>query len=328
MKYTHFKTSNAQWGSTVVEYSMIAFLVLAVSLVGVSGVGNNLSQLLTKFKTEISSHGSNKTVVAVSATSNVNPSASLPSSASSSTATTIATEQTAQQQSVCFKEGVCVTIPVVNTSNTASTAGVLGGQLTHEFASVFEQIALQLSQEPKADNRLVSLITQLANGGHTIADSQQSLLSLCQPGAACNSTTSVLQTKNAPSQKATANQATPVQQYLQEIGNNTLSFQDQYTQLQSYLATHPDALSSSLQQLIATEVTQINTIASAYPTGSTQDSGQNVSVSQSTKKNNKKVTLLDDTTTWQLTGDPVLIHQDANTICGSGGDTSQCTQSG
>ena len=58
-------------------------------------------------------------------------------------------------------------MPPVSAGTRVNTAAANGGQMTMTMASTIEQLAAQLGQAPNADPAMVSLISQLANLGHS-----------------------------------------------------------------------------------------------------------------------------------------------------------------
>lgn len=145
----------------------------------------------------------------------------------------------ANQDQMCTADGWCVNVPDKSVTDAAMTAGTLGTQMTHMIADVFTQIAQQLQATPGADPSLITMITNLANKGHTLADMQDAI----------------------EEPKGT------FQQILNSKDNMapTLdSFNSQYSQLQTYLANHPTALPKEMQAVIGFEANQIDALVSSY----------------------------------------------------------------
>lgn len=310
-------------GSTLVEYMMIGGTILLISIGVCILMGGNLQNILKGLKADFqgSSAKASAATVKVSTGSPV-PSAGPGASAGSTVqigGTTIPSSSAINgvpTQKVCFSSGYCVNVPVVAQGPMSGTTGALGGQLTGAFADVLQQIADQLTAN-SGDRVLAGMITKLANNGHAIGNQQSSLLSLCAPGTQCNSSITI----NTNSGKAAAKNGSTVTAgiYLTGINDANLQFKNQYGAVISYLKKNPDALAPELQSLVTLESQQIIGIADAFNTTTSVNNG----VTSNTV--HKKVTTTAQST-WDITSDPILVHQDANTICGAGGDTSVCVQ--
>ncbi len=143
---------------------------------------------------------------------------------------------------VCFASGMCIDIPVITSSATAAdTAGGLGGDLTQQFAAVFDQIAEQL-EAANMDPTVVSYVTALANGGHDIGDSMETIAEICEV-TPCN-----------PSR---------IEGEIDEFESETYSFKNRLRMLNRYLDAHPDALDAfpEAREVINMEAQQIIAIA-------------------------------------------------------------------
>lgn len=327
---------SSQPGVGTTEYVLIGSLVVLLSIGGLSLIGNNVSGIFGGLEgamhrqkpDTMQAAGLPKGNQANVLSQNGQTGAAGQVGASGNTAAgnypTVRSVNGNVLQNVCLNQGgFCVNIPLVTADGRmTSTSGALGGQLTHDFASVFDQIAAQLAQMGNADPKLVDLITKLANSGHGIADNQEGLLAACQPGMQCGSTYEVSAKKVERGKASATSSETPATSYLSGISSNTQSFQSLFDELEGFLSDNPEALPESVQSLIDMEAQQILSIATAYPSPTTDD----VAVTTGSTKTKRKLLTTDNTTTWELVGDPVIVRQDSNTICQSGGYTGVCIQ--
>lgn len=149
-------------GLGLIEYSLTAALILAVSITGLLLIGNNVSNLLSNLRSNLQSHSAvaEKTRLMLSM-----PPSSLSlkkqdgTSASSNTISTpkttvsIKTAATSAQKTqtlVCF-DTKCLYVPTVKAGPVESVNGALGGELVTSLSDVIQQIADTIKQDPSAD---------------------------------------------------------------------------------------------------------------------------------------------------------------------------------
>jgi len=220
---------------------------------------------------------------------------------------------TAGQQRVCLENGWCANIPVVKEQTLTDTTGSLGVKLTYQFADVLSQIAEQVAAMPDADPGLVNLITVLANHGHTLGDKEAAVHGLCQPGqqcadpAAAGNPDSGMQVNDDSS---TSTNSTQVRSALQAIATQAGRFSAANDAVQSYLATHPNAIPPEMQSLLKFEATEILNIGNAYDPRELKTALSNGAADVN----------------WNYAYNPQITHQSANTICQNGGNQSKCIQ--
>lgn len=298
-------------GLSLIEYSLISALVLAVSVSGLVLVGNNTNVLFSNLLKEVQGHS----VAVAKAESTGMPSAQQASVAkqdattssevSSETEKPSATGSTqADMATVCFDKQ-CLQVPEIKSGTVATVNGALGGELTASFADVIQQIADAIQQDPNADPSLVNLITALAKQGHGIAGTQRDLMAKC-PTQACMG-----QLKEATLLGMATNQeASDVDTLVGNVGKANTTFKATLTTLQNYLLKNPSSLPLHYSNLITQESNQIITIA-----GSIQLNQEAIPDGIFTNTQTKG---------WDTNDAAVLTEQSANTICQSGGDTSRC----
>lgn len=81
----------------------------------------------------------------------------------------------AGEAQLCFQSGFCINVPSVAQGATVSdTTGGLGGDLTAQFADVFEQIADQLELAGQ-DPTFVDKVRLLAQSGHGLGNAENAL---------------------------------------------------------------------------------------------------------------------------------------------------------
>jgi hypothetical protein len=235
-----------------------------------------------------------------------------------------------QKEQVCFTGG-CVVVPVVD-QGVVETVGVNGGKLTTDLSVVLAQIAFTLRQDPNADQTLADLLTNLANQGHTVGSTADELISACTSDCAS---------------------ADPV---LSRLQSGTQTFDGQYSSVKQYLASHPNALPAELRGIVDVESQSVLALAKGFdinrqviPGRTTQQEdrtivgwtpmpwqecnargincyrGQAPIYSSGTITPEVRTTREPDRVSRSLKASaPDLIHQDSNTICGSGGRTRSC----
>jgi Flp pilus assembly pilin Flp len=275
-------------GQGMAEYSLIGGLLV---LVAIGALGLLGGQVNTLFGNMLGGSGTDQNASTVQ-TANTTTQQSQNTAISTAQQTLI--NAGIAYDTITTANGVTIQMPVIQGGTTVQTAGASGSQLTYGFSDVLTQIAQQLEASGQADPALVQLITDLALKGHLIGDNQR-FLENCV--SSCNS--NELITSYSDSFNTVAMQLTP-------------EFQTLHQQVLDYTTAHPEALPASLMTVIDLQARQIENIVqtTASPT------------SWQATETDPCGPICIDTTESTAT----LIHQDANTICSSGGDTGQCIQ--
>lgn len=158
------------------------------------------------------------------------------------------------EQQVCFKGTGCLSIPDVDSGRSVTElVGGLGGQLTHQYATVLDQVIAQLEQE-KADPTLVSEIKKLATKGHEIGSEIETYQNLC---------------KNA--QGATCTLANNKASF---FGSKTSGFKSQLTKVNKLLNNPSDPHLTSIQKIIQGSSSEITNIAKGIKIQLVTDDGK------------------------------------------------------
>jgi Flp pilus assembly pilin Flp len=276
-------------GQSLAEYGMVIGLVAAVGIAAVALLGTTLQDGLANIN---GGNAASSTLAITDTPPGMQSPPPVSTNQSIDTPTSAALRAMLPppgpgQEQACFQSGYCVNLPVVDALTV--TSGANGIQLTYQFASVIEQIALQLRESPDTDPQLVALVTDLANSGHDLGAKEQYHLD--------NYASSESQYNNTP--------------IIQGVMNSLKIVSGKHQALQDYLATYPSALPPELQNIIRLEVDQISTIASEgfKKYGSYIDPRTGKSLNAPAIVNGVQLT-----------------HQSSNTICSSGGDTGVCIQ--
>lgn len=246
------------------------------------------------------------------------------------------------EQRICLQSGFCIDIPIIAGGGSVSeTVGGLGGNLTSALANVFDQIVQQLKAQ-NADSALINLVTQLALDAHGIGNKLNTTQSQC--GANSTSCDVDLTVSGFAAGSITTTKA-PNGDTIQDWKSvlSTTTFQQDQQALNDYFSAHPGQY-KDVASIINLESGQILNIAAglnvahqaditqidnAADTGKPMPAGSELtSVTQSTS-GHVTTTMHNiniDGTITNSSNDAVLVHQDANTICNTGGNTSICTQ--
>jgi hypothetical protein len=265
-------------GQSLSEYAIVIGLVALLGIAAVTMLGTSIQDGLANIN---GGNAAPSTAVVSNAPPGGTTSPSGGSSGSTSGLSSMLPPPGPGQQQVCFQSGTCVNIPVVD--STTLTAGANGGQLTHQFADVLSQIALQLQADPNADPQVSTLVTRIANAGHTMGNTEASFIQSYECCASTNYTSNLSGLSDS-------------------IEHTQADFNLNHQLLSDYLSSNPNSLPPELQSMIALEVGQINQLAvNGFLDASV--------ISGALPPNSQAVT---------------LTHQDSNTICNSGGDTSVC----
>jgi hypothetical protein len=180
-------------------------------------------------------------------------------------------------------------MPDVKSQVLVDTSGSMGSQLTHQFSDIILQFAQEEARMPNPDNRLIGMITELANSGHVLGNTEGTAVSECPPGQPC-----------------TGNQST-LRDALSLVISKQSMFESNLQTVQNYARDTPGVLPPEILNIINTEGQQISDIAQAYhtqPEPSTDGSSLQ----------------------WSFSSAVQITHQSANTICNNGGNTSSCVQ--
>ncbi len=301
---------NAYPGATLVEYCFIGALILAVSIGAVFAIGNGLAGTMKNLKADLQKN----TGAAAWANLPKGPNATGPGQ---NGINGVVPNPGPGQQQVCYQSGWCVNIPVIN-PQTASTTGSMGGEWTQDLASVLDQIKAQL-EASGGDPGVIALITQLANQGHSLAN-DQAVVDQFIAGLGVKSEAELVAIAGQyGGMDSTRAKQAQMNQMLQELN--------------SYIASHPNALPPEMQNLINTEVGTMNNIMTMY--------NQDQDIPQTTQQNLAKGMVQDEANTWAVLnywnqlktmsapgGQPgsAITQHSANTVCGNGGNTNQCIQ--
>lgn len=189
-------------GTALSEYVLIAALVFSLSLVGILGVGNNMKGWLlalkdsvlnqsatTKAETDRIALAKGAFVPTVSngvlSTPNTTPSPVVtppPQAGGSTTPTPPATTSPSTpiglqipiqiQSGRCTSSQACVQAGVLTGKTVVLGASGQTVQATTASAAALQQLADIFKKDPTIDTKLVDMLTQMANQGHDMADSQ------------------------------------------------------------------------------------------------------------------------------------------------------------
>jgi hypothetical protein len=246
-----------------------------------------------------------------------------------------------QTQTACF-QGIshCLTIPIIQPN--PETAGSLGGDEIDQLALVLEQLP-QILVDLTVDPAVVDRVTKLASMGHGLADKLKAIEAICPAGKMCT---------GAKDKEA--------RQLLKDLKKGELgSFLKEWTELNKYLKTNPNALAAfpEAYKIIQSRVKSIQSILNGlanqnqYTYTSYQSTQvQNVEMNMPGKyaigqcqvtyqgkltySNGKQYCSFSKSVTLQQShyqglkiGSPTIkkVHQNANEICGQGGNTGRCT---
>lgn len=279
-------------GNTLVEYGIIGGLILAVSIVVMMVLGGNLNQTLLGLK-----HDFQKSAGAANPKAG-GPTTPMAGSASGQTSAPVTVADGIARSQQCFGQGLCLDVPVVDPADVTDTAGGNGGKLTHAMASVYQQLADQLEAQNE-DPALVDMLRNLANQGHTLGDSEQSLINFCPPGATCD--------KSAAAYNTSAQNLGQLQnQKIDTISTSSAQFASAKASLNDFLQRNPALLPPPLQQTVNTQADNIQNIAFAFQ-------GAQTGVTATQTKGDMAVSLQMDPAAAHKT------HGASNRICAVGG---------
>jgi Flp pilus assembly pilin Flp len=156
-----------QRGLAMLEYGLIGISVVVVTIAGFTILGGSLKDLLGDVKTDAS-----KKIAAPTAAIQKQQQALDDFKAKMAATSALASSGSDQICSASW----CISAPGL-TGTTVQTAGGNGSQmvnLTNSAANIFAQMAVILAQEG-ADPSLITLLTNMANQGHDMANAQNGL---------------------------------------------------------------------------------------------------------------------------------------------------------
>lgn len=275
-------------GNTIAEYIFIGGLLLLVCITAVVAIGKGLNTKLLGLKGSMMG--------------NIN--AAQTASAAAAAAQAVGGNVTAGAKGVkakaqCYTPTICIIVPDVIAGNgkVAVTAGANGGKLTKAYSNVLKQLLLQLEKDPNADQTLLKMIKQLANGGFSLSKAEYDSLQWCNKKVCA---------KGSSNSTTIQNQA---DKGLQKTDNVFFAYDDYSTladQVKAYMSAHPGSLPPELQGLVNNASGNIVTIAKAFNPvdnfGSTT-SGNTTTVGQDVKS------------TTALKDAPASTTQNANNQC-------------
>ncbi len=204
----------------------------------------------------------------------------------------------AGEEQVCFTSGLCLSIPAFAEGTTAETAGGLGGDATGKYAYVLQQISDQLEADLGADDPFVLLVTQLANQGHALGQSEQSYIDF----------TSGHRAKYPNFKPEHINEVQNSMDERKNIIQEKISAYDtKWKKVQDYMNTNPDLLANypEVENIINQQSQEI------------VDIGNGIRPAELVRVGNRFYT--DDPS-----NPSEITHQDSNTVCVTGGDTNEC----
>ena len=164
-------TGSKQRGLAMVEYGLIGITVVVVSIAGFMMLGGSFKDLLGDLKADTS-----KKISAPTAAIQKQQQALADFKAKLAAAKAAASAVTSSGSGQVCGSSWCISAPGL-TGTTVQTSGGNGNQmvdLTNSASNVFAQIAAILAQEG-GDPSLITLLTNMANQGHDMANAQNGL---------------------------------------------------------------------------------------------------------------------------------------------------------
>jgi Flp pilus assembly pilin Flp len=274
-------------GQGMAEYTLIGSLLVLVAIGALGLLGGQVNTLFGNMLGGSGTAQSTGTVQIANTTTQQSQNTAI------STAQQTLINAGIAYDTITTANGVTIQMPVIQDGTTVQTTGTSGSKLMSGFSDVLSQIAQQMEASEQADPALVQLITDLALKGHDIGTVKAKIefcLNTC----------------------GTSNTSWGTNDYNTMTTIYGPEFQTLHQQVMDYVAANPGALPSVLTSIIDLQATQIENIVQAtaapitWQATTTDGCGPNCA------------------TSYESTA--TLIHQDANTICSSGGDTGQCIQ--
>ena len=244
-------------GTTLVEYGIVGALIMVALIASVMVVGKDLNGIFGMVYKDM---GKNITA----AGGHVDP---LPtqSVAGGAGINNIIPPPGTHEEQICYGNGMCVNIPLGEAARVQTLAGN-GGDRTLANARVLRQIAEQLRAEDP-NSPLADLIEELANEGHEMGAGEQALAGFCPAGDTCGAASVDGQLSEVSISEAT----TRLNDMLSGLTGNQAEFNSLHTEINQYLANHPQALPPELASLVNHEAGEINTIANAIDNHTSTD---------------------------------------------------------
>jgi hypothetical protein len=192
-------------------------------------------------------------------------------------------------ETVCMASNWCVNSPLALTGSAPDpqTAGANGVQMVNQYSDVLTQLAQIAAENPQIPSALALQITALADSGHSVANAELEAAHTWW----INDT---------------------ITQEVTDSANTAYSRIDDFTAQQNALLSalnkNPTALPPEVMQLINEASTFIQQQGNSFMS---LDADQRDAIWRAV---DASTTAVDD------------VHQNANTICTNGGDTTQCVQ--
>lgn len=296
-----FSSKRIPLGQGLSEYSLALSLMAVVSLGALGLFGTNAAGLLGDMRHLFSA----KKITSVAVVSSAPATQPSPSSNNNSNPPLPTTPLVPRTQT-CYSTGWCLNLSQnqANEIKKPQVAGANGWQMLNNQTDVLLQIAQQAGQDPTMDPSLKDLLTQLANSGHTTANSLNAALQ-----DYTNYWTVTEKRTNYDTPAADAAWA-DFCNYFDTFTDASGSFSTLKSKVLTYLKNNPNTLPSDVQQIIQN--------ASSSIENQTKYMGYEPNNAIDTMKWGKAW----ETTPAATTG----IHQNSNTICTNGGNTQVCVQ--
>lgn len=277
---------NACKGHTTAEFGILSVFVLVGAIGVLSLMGTNISNLFTSFHVERTSPGSAQVANTVSS----NGGAALSNTPNSAANNTVAFGQSPLPPGV-GQEQVCFksnfcTSILSIQGGNTDTSGGNGTQLVLGSVNSLDQLIKQMKNDPNADNGLVALLTQLANQGHDIG------------------TTISVPVNTDPSNDNRSSVGSQIVTQIDSLNATKFAVLD-------YVQAHPNSLDPVVKDFVTAQADNIQTIGRSRTDLSGCTGGECGPTG---------VVYFKDS------GTADLVHQDANSICKSGGNENQCVQ--
>lgn len=196
------------------------------------------------------------------------------------------------QEQICFTSGLCANIFVISANTHLDVAGGNGGEFTHQFANTLKEIADQIKAEG-LDPNLAQLISDLANQGHTLGDTEGAY------GNTCGSNPQLSAGTFFCSSQAQNEALTHAHTQANEL------FQIMFLKVSEAMNHYPGKLKNDAKAIIDSQSQQIMTLSQEY-------FNSYVTMSNSYQGN-------DLNEVGGIVDGGKLTHQSANTICTQGG---------
>lgn len=268
-------------------------------------------------------------------------------------------------EQVCFMgSNVCLDIPVID-GVAGETVGTLGGDIVKRLAAVLQELP-GILEELGVDPAVLTMVTDLANQGHTLGEKLKAIQDVCSGGRLC---------EGPAAQEAFA-------EFNALKGAELADFLNRWQTLEAHLASNPDALAAfpEAHGIIKSKVEEIQALITSLDATERNVAGREVVGRSGTQGQtygyfsdlvnaaSHRETVTVDGHTWWKIGDPstgqyslyrwtganfqpatngslhyrdytvrggeqgiifdvggedtLQIHQNANTICQNGGQTS------